>query len=504
MPLSRKPWLLDILAAIAGVILALAYAPFNLHPCAVFALALLLWTLLPATPKRAFWRGWLFFIIAECSSLWWIYLGIHTFFPQLPIPVSVGLCLLVFAYWACFVGLATYGLQTFFTGKHALKLTFIFALLIVWLEMLRSLLGGYTIALLGTSQIGGWLANYATIASVYGVTFITALCAGILVLALQKKYRWRCALTLIVIYLFGLLLGYIPWTHHHGKPIQVALLQANVVPIAKPNLNQVLKPTEAYWALTDLLLVHNHLANHLIVWPEGSVIYPFQTTPTIFRTLNNTAKKEHDQMIIGADSAVLGHSHNQYNAAILFGSHNAQYHKRHLFPIGETLPFAHFWHKLGWQRHGYYQAGQFKQPLFQVGHAYLAMFICSEAAYPSLLWPALPKANAIITIADDGWFNHSFEQAQHLNIARMRSIESGRYQAYSSNTGITAMIDNHGNIIQTVPHNSVQVLYGTLPLFTGNTPLIRLGLLFWVVFLGGFTGIILYAWRKLSPKNGPQ
>jgi apolipoprotein N-acyltransferase len=101
---------------------------------------------------------------------------------------------------------------------------------------------------------------------------------------------------------------------------------------------------------------------------------------------------------------------------------------------------------------------------------YIAPYICYEVAYPLEFLSFLPKAQLLLTITDDSWFGHSIASAQHLQMAQMRALETGRYLLFSSNTGITAILDPKGNNVKALPAFQEAVLTATVTPMSGSTP----------------------------------
>ena len=103
------------------------------------------------------------------------------------------------------------------------------------------------------------------------------------------------------------------------------------------------------------------------------------------------------------------------------------------------------------------------------------MSICYEDAYGTEIRKALPNANILINVSNDAWFGDSFAPHQHLQIARMRAIENGRYLLRSTNTGISAVIDNKGNVVSRSPQFKPHALSATVKLYDGETPFSKFG-----------------------------
>ena len=90
------------------------------------------------------------------------------------------------------------------------------------------------------------------------------------------------------------------------------------------------------------------------------------------------------------------------------------------------------------------------QPLLIAANgATLAIAVCYEDAYGAEQLYAFPDADILINVSNDAWFGESIAPFQHLQIARMRALEFGRYSVRSTNTGISAFIGPNGELLQT-------------------------------------------------------
>jgi apolipoprotein N-acyltransferase len=110
----------------------------------------------------------------------------------------------------------------------------------------------------------------------------------------------------------------------------------------------------------------------------------------------------------------------------------------------------------------------------------IAVAICYEDAYGAEQLYAFPDATLIVNVSNDAWFGDTIAPHQHLEIARMRALEVGRFVIRATNNGVSAFIDEKGRILQTGPQfefvsmtRDVQPLDGMTPYArSGNTPLI--------------------------------
>jgi apolipoprotein N-acyltransferase len=101
--------------------------------------------------------------------------------------------------------------------------------------------------------------------------------------------------------------------------------------------------------------------------------------------------------------------------------------------------------------------------------------ICYEDAYGDQILRDLPEAAFLVNVSNDGWFGDSIALPQHLQIARLRAIESGRWLLRTTNTGITAIVDDRGQVRAQAPTDQVYVLKGEIQPLAGATPVTRWG-----------------------------
>jgi apolipoprotein N-acyltransferase len=88
---------------------------------------------------------------------------------------------------------------------------------------------------------------------------------------------------------------------------------------------------------------------------------------------------------------------------------------------------------------------------------------------------ALPEAQFLINVSNDGWFGDSLAPHQHLEMARMRALENGRALVRATNTGISAILDHRGLVLGSLPHDRRDTLTHWVQPRSGATPFVRLG-----------------------------
>ncbi len=159
-------------------------------------------------------------------------------------------------------------------------------------------------------------------------------------------------------------------------------------------------------------------------------------------------------MLFGIPSLVDGKYYNTVEA-VQNGKSTASYAKEHLVPFGEyvpSLPFLSAFHDMLAKYGGAYSLGQNEQPImhirYQDKNIHLLPLICYEAIFPEMTWKRLQNdfAHVLLNVSNDAWYDKSSAPYQHLNLARMRCVETGLPMIRASNTGISAFIDKYGEI----------------------------------------------------------
>jgi apolipoprotein N-acyltransferase len=171
-----------------------------------------------------------------------------------------------------------------------------------------------------------------------------------------------------------------------------------------------------------------------------------------------------------------------YNAIYVIdhdGSIRAIYDKVHLVPFGEYLPFEPLLERLGLQeltkQRGGFLAGD-RHRLVAVPGAPLALpLICYEIIFPGEFPPSGKRPGWIVNVTNDGWFGISTGPYQHFQQARVSAIEEGLPVARAANTGISAVVDPVGRIVNSLPLGREGVLDAPLPRPIGATIYVHLG-----------------------------
>lgn len=484
-----------LIALLSGAILPLAFAPFNVYTLAFISPAILFFLWLNASPLKAFVIGLFFGLGFFGVGTSWIYISIHIYATTI---ASVLLTIFFLITLALFPATQGYIVRKFFRKRSDCIqcLCILPASWVLW-EWFRShFLTGFPWLFLGTSQLNTPLHGFAPIVGTYGLSLIITWISGCLALLARPnttKVKSWCVIIICGLVIIGWACSQHQWTKPMGEPFQVSLIQGNVPQQTKWDQKSLLDILEKYKTLTE-----KNWGSELIVWPEAAIpIFQDQAKPYI-QFMDAEIKKHNAYWLFGIP--IFDQKTNRYfNGVVLMGKGSGQYLKRHIVPFGEFIPAPWLFTPIG----KYFQIpmsdfspGTWNQPAIKINDIAVAPFICYEIGFPGEVLKGVKNQNLIINFVDDSWFDHSIALSQHLEMSRMRALETGRYILQSTNTGITAIIDPLGKIIAVAPPNQDYVLTGKVTAMQGNTPL-----MIWYYFPTFIIVIILFLLGILPRRN---
>ncbi len=349
-----------------------------------------------------------------------------------------------------------------------------FAVLIAAVDWLRSwIFTGFPWLAVGYSQAPpSPLAGFAPLLGVHGLSLLVALASALLL-------RWRTGLAfLALIAAAGFGLQQVRWTSPVGEPVSVALIQGNVP--------QEMKFRPEAFART-LALYRELIAQNpaqLTLLPETALPAFFdQLPPAYIAELKALVTSHGGDLIFGT---LTGDSERYFNSAVSLGRSPLQtYAKTHLVPFGEIVPpgFAWFMAYANIPMSGF-SRGPAVQPPLAVGGQQVAVNICYEDVFGEEIIRALPQASILANLSNTAWFGRSLAQPQHLQIARLRAVETGRPMLRATNTGMTAVIAADGSLQAVLPPFTQGVLNSEVRGHQGMTPYARFGNLGFLLLAG--------------------
>ncbi len=482
-----------ICALIAGALLPLAFAPYQMPYLAVLSPMLLLWSIRRLTARQAGFAGYAFGLGYFAHGVYWVYFSIHHF-AHAPLWLSLLIMLGMVAILACYMAALAYLLNRFFQANLGLRYLLAFPSLWLGLEVLRSLLfTGFPWLSLGYSQIDTPLSAVAPITGVFGISYLLALIAGALYCLLSRTGRAYKVTAVVVLLLIGSgsYRGHqFNWSDDQGEPIKVALLQANIPQEIKwqPSFRQ--RSIDIYLQMT-----RQQRDADLIVWPETAVpVFYHRVAESLMPILRQEAERFQSDIVFGVP-VMSGESRAYYNALHSVAYRDEFYFKRHLVPLGEYMPLKPFstiilnFLQIPMSD---FSAGSDQQPLLKAGGYPFASSICYEDVFQQSSIDGLPEAAYLLNVSNDTWFGDTIAPYQHLQMARMRALESGRYMLRATNTGLTAIINQYGQITAQAPMFRRATLTGKLTPLAGATPFVKTGGYLIYVLLAGLLLLCLF------------
>ena len=496
-PRQRAPVtpLASLLTAIPlGALTILGFEPIGISFAVVIALAFLFprWAQALA-PREAFCAGYGFGLGFFLAGVSWIYVSLHTF-GAMPMPLAALATLLFCAFLALFPAVTGYVVARV-PCSTSIKLLLVAPAAWTLTEWARGwIFTGFPWLAAGYSQIpGSPLAGYAPVAGVYGVSLAVALSAGGLALyfmreseriqrggttSLSAVFSREAFPPLVIVacvaalWTAGFGLKQIAWTQPTGVTTTVDLLQGNVAQDMKWREDKLIATLDAY---RDMV---KSSSAQLIVLPETAVpLFLHQVPPGYLAELSAHARKNKGDILIGVPERLPNGEY--FNTVISLGSADSQsYRKSHLVPFGEFIPLRPL---LGWivgvlaiPLQDFSRGAVDQQPLNVAGQR-VAVNICYEDVFGEEIIRQLPQATILINASNVAWFGRSIAPRQHLQISQMRAMESGRYMLRSTNTGVTAVIDERGHVKASAPEFEQAAVTHKVPGFEGVTPFVRWG-----------------------------
>jgi apolipoprotein N-acyltransferase len=481
------------LAVAAGVAFGLAFPPFRLGFLAYWALVPLFFLLEGKGFGSALRWSYLAGFFVHLATLYWI--------GWVTVPGALGALLVLPLFFAL------YG-----AGHYALHQTlgprFIYALPFLWtgIEYLRSLgqIGFPWLSLGYTQAYYTWLIQYASVTSVFGVSFwvvwINVLVYDYLRPGSSSGKRRLLLLLLAAMFLVPYLHG--QWVirqyREAREKIRLALIQGNIDPYRKWDLAFLDDNMATYERLTAEA-VHHRPA--LVVWPETALPLYIRHEEGYLRWMREHVEEWGSPVLSGAPDYDYGPGGvlRTYNAAFLFEPGRTEiqwYAKIQLVPFGERVPYQG---ALGWFKklldklemgEGDFSPGPgvrlFETPLVvlpdsSVRRVRFGTVICYESVFPDLVRRFVRGgAEFLVVITNDGWFGKTSGPYQHARAAVFRAIETRRWVARCANTGVSCFIDPLGRMLDATQLYREAVVIGEVELRRDETFYLKHGNVFGV------------------------
>ncbi|HZQ72957.1 MAG TPA: apolipoprotein N-acyltransferase [Burkholderiales bacterium] len=454
-------------AFFAGAASVLAFAPAGLYPILPVSFAVLAYLWMEPRPRACFWTGAAFGLGLFGAGVSWVYVSLSEFGGMPPLlagGVTAALCALL----AVFPALAGW-LQARIPASGLVRALFLIPSCWTLFEWLRGwLFSGFPWLSAGYAAPSWPMEGFAPLLGVYGITWLTLFLAGGLWCMVSRRQRIAAAVLCVALIGAGEALRTVAWTQPTGAPFNIALLQGNIEQDLKFRPERYAQILETYASLAE------GSGARLIVLPETAIPRFFdRIDPAYLARLQATAAQNDGDLLLGVPFRATDTQY--YNSVLTLGRSRPQaYHKVHLVPFGEYMPAGFHWAlRLLDIPLADFSAGAPDQPPLKVADQRIAVNICYEDAFGAEIAARARDATLLVNVSNVAWFGDSLAPGQHLQIARLRALETGRMHLAATNTGITAAIDRDGRVLARLP----QFTEGRLELaaqgYAGVTPYLR-------------------------------
>ncbi|MEP0521998.1 MAG: apolipoprotein N-acyltransferase [Hyphomicrobiales bacterium] len=539
-------------AFVLGAVASLAMAPLHWSPVLFISFSgffLLLDSVLQTDStrqklKRAGWLGWCFGFGFFLSGLWWVGAAVlveaDQFAWALPFAVA-GLPAGLALFWGLAAGLSSLFWRSNLQKICALTTSYTAA------EFARGhLLTGFPWNVVGYGAMPSPVfMQSASLLGLWGITLLTIFIAylpALLLVGSNHARRWRPALVLILV--TGTLsahVGFGMWRLSDAAT-KVVDNSAPLLRLVQPNISQEDKwrsgnEDAVFQSYLDLTSTPGLDKVSSIIWPESAFPFLIMQTPDALARIGRVLP-ENTQLLTGAvrvKPPEMKFSNTPpklkfFNSLLVFddkGQRQEIYDKQRLVPFGEFLPFGDTLEQWGITNlvnvpGGFAEGsnGNFLEfsTLNSAGMTLppAAVLICYEAIFPGSFNVSHPTNNSadepssraewLLNITNDAWFGKLAGPYQHFHQARLRAVEQGLPLVRVANTGISAMIDPFGRIVQKIGMDEIGIIDVALPGALSPTYYANAKDLAFATLMAFFCAILLIStfFKKLGPRPRPR
>ena len=472
---AAAPSLAEVSLVAASALLAiLSFPDFDLWPLAWVGLVPLLVVIgRPLKTAPAFILGWVWGVVFFYGTCWWLtYPMIH--FARISAWLAYPLFLIPVAVVALFPALFSLLLARLVT-RFATGAILLAPAIWVTVEWLRYSVTGQLWNAIGYSQaFHPWLIQFSRWGGVYAVSFLLLTVNAFIahVLAYLPGRAPKAILALVVILGLTLLTGFL----NSGKLVEPNRMAALVIAV-QPNVPMEPASEDETKALAErhVTLSDQELSNwekkflepdyrsvggsnintpRLVVWPESPMNFRYSLDSPLQGVVSTLARSHHAAVLL--NSLEPAPNAGGYNSAVMINQEGrivAQYDKIRLMPFGEYVPQPQWQPGASSVRSivGDFTPGS-SYTLMPLGALRAGVFICIEAAHPGIARRLTNEgADVLINISNDGYLGPTPVMRQHLANAIFRAVENDRSLVRVTNSGISAMIDRNGRVIEQTP-----------------------------------------------------
>jgi apolipoprotein N-acyltransferase len=463
---------LFLIALAVGAGSALAFAPVGLWPLmplAIAGLCELVWR--SKSLKRALAVGWGFGLGQFAVGLNWI---ATAFTYQAAMPAWLGwvAVMLLSLYLAVYPAIAV-GLAWRFKARQPVAMVLVLAGAWPVIEWLRGVIfTGFPWNPIGVTLVDTHLLNTSTVIGTYGLSLLVVLAAGMLWLLTRRQWRGAGGLFVALV-----LMHFMPWP-------QTGPATGRNIRVVQPNIGQDVRWQEEFAdegarRLTMLSMKPGGKRPRLLLWPESAVTEPLEDSRPAAASysaavrMRSAALVAPNEYLLAGGLAVFSndgiHISGAANSIFILGQGGREigrYDKAHLVPYGEYLPMRPLLSAIGLSRLAPgdmdFASGPGPRTIALPGWGEVGFQLCYEMIFSGEVVDRRNRPDFIFNPSNDAWFGR-WGPPQHLAQARLRAAEEGLPVVRSTPTGISAVVDAHGRLLQSIPWRTAGVIDAELP-----------------------------------------
>jgi len=481
-----------IISFFIGGLFTLSYSPYNLKILAIISLVSFFAILNIDNIKDSILKALLFSIGYFSVGTYWLE-NVINYYTNINYVLSLFLVFIFILYLSIYIVIPVY-ISSYLKKNLKLQTNFSFIILIILItvfEIFRSkVFTGFSWFNFGQFALDSPFKNFFPVIGVHGLTFFVLILSLIIFNILKLKDLKFFIPVLISFLIFFVNIYSVNWTTHSKDQIKVSIIQPNMGNKLSYKKNEIIERMKILETMTYESKEYNP---DIILWPEAPLSLSYNLLHNNFYKiiLNNI---EPDIKLVTGSFYDL--NNDIYNSIINISSPDNIYHKKHLVPFGEYLPFKKSLFDL---------YNKFGMNIFDIskGNSSQSIFIKQFIAYPLICYESIfseesliknNQIDFILNVSNDGWFGNSLAPYQHLDALRMRSLENQRYAIRAANTGISSIISPEGDIISLVPYGEKGIINNVIYIKNGITPLAKHGykILYAILFITFLYSSIFY------------
>ncbi len=486
MSAIKNKYLEYSIIVISGFLYTFAFAPINFKVGIFLSLTFFLYILSTSSKRSSLFKSFIYGIIVFTSGVSWIFNSIYNYGGEYFFLSIIITLLFIILLSILFIPFGYFVNED--TNLDRLGIPILIASIWVFIEFIRSnIFGGFPWLLVGNSQTETIFDHIFPLFGSYMVSFIVVMISMMLVAVISSKSKKNLLKTysfsILILYLFTIFFS--NFSLDSERPLKVTIVQPNI------NLGIKFNDDELNNIKKKYIEIFENKINKLVILPETAIPKIYQLDKEFYDLL----RTNRDINLISGVFNYNRENNKIYNSIVMLNNSETFYNKRHLVPFGEYTPLKSVFGFVSDTLNipmSNLSPGDLSQKQLIYDDIILHPLVCYEIAYPSLIGKS-EDYSIIVNISNDAWFGNSFAPHQHLQIAQVRALESSRTVIRAANTGISAVINKNGKILNKINLNEDGYINTDIYPSKGLTPYMYFG--DYPILMLIFTIMLLY-WKN--------